>query len=271
MRRLPLFAFGVLLSHLAIAGVVRIEVTERTDVVLPQNASAATGPYERIVGKVHFAINPSLPANRLVSDIDFAPRNAQGQVEFSADLYLLQPKDPARGNGTVLFQVANRGRKDLLVLFNRGAAANDPQTPGEIGDGFLFERGFTLAWVGWQFDIPGPGELLQLHVPRATDGGRPITGLVRADFVPDERSTQIYVADRNHIAYPVANPDDPGLKLTVRDRRDGPRIGSWTRSARTSSWPPASSREKSTNWSIRARTPRSSGSDPWRSATSFPT
>ena len=222
MRRLPLLVLALFVCRLAMAGVVRVEVTERTDVALPAGAAGA-GPYERVVGKVHFAVDPKLPANRLISDIDFAPRNAQGLVEFSAELYLFQPKDPARGNGTVLFQVGNRGRKDLLVLFNRGAVSNDPRTPAEIGDGFLFDRGYTLAWIGWQFDIPGPGELLQLHVPRATDGGRPITGLVRADFVPDERSTQIYVADRNHVAYPVANPDDPSLTLTVRDRRDAPR------------------------------------------------
>src|SRR3954465_6363876 len=147
-----LFTLFLALGRPGGAGVVRIEVTERTDVVMPNQANAA-GPYERVVGKVHFAVDPKLPANRLISDIDYAPRNAQGLVEFAADLYLIQPKDPSRGTGTVLFQVGNRGRKDLLMLFNLGAASNDPRTPEEIGDGFLFERGFTLAWIGWQFDI----------------------------------------------------------------------------------------------------------------------
>jgi hypothetical protein len=222
MRPLSLLILGLLACRAVFAGVVRVEVTERSDVVMPANTGAA-GPYERIVGKVHFALDPRLPANRLISDIDLAPRNAQGLVEFTSDMYVFQPKDPRRGNGTVLFQVANRGRKDLMVLFNRGAVSNDPRTLEEIGDGFLLDRGFTLAWIGWQFDIPAEGALLRFHVPVARNGNAPITGLIRADFVPDERSTQIGVGDRNHIPYPVANPDDPALQLTVRDRRDGPR------------------------------------------------
>lgn len=222
MRPLPLLVLGVLLCRLAVAGVVRIEVTERSD-VLPSAAAKDAPAYERIVGKAYFAIDPKLPANRAISDLDLAPRNAAGLVEFSSDLYLLQPKDPARGNGTALFQVANRGRKDLLVLFNRGTASNDPRTAAEIGDGFLFAQGFTLVWLGWQFDIPTQDKLLTHTAPFARDGMQPITGVVRADFVPDERSTTMTVADRNHLAYPVAKPDDPALVLTVRDRRDGPR------------------------------------------------
>jgi hypothetical protein len=222
MRPLLLLLASLLACRAMLAGVVRIEVTERSDVLMPANAGAA-GPYERIVGKVHFAIDPKLPVNQVISDIDLAPRNAEGLVEFAADLYLFRPKDPKRGNGTVLFQVGNRGRKDLLVLFNRGAASNDPRTAEEIGDGFLFDRGFTLAWIGWQFDIPAEPNLLRFYAPVAKNGATPITGLIRADFVPEEKSTSIYVADRNHVAYPVANADDPSLQLTVRDRRDGPR------------------------------------------------
>src|SRR4051812_18329994 len=99
MRPLPLLVLAVLLCRVGFAGVVRIEVTERSDVVA--SAAAKDAPaYERIVGKAYFAVDPKLPANRLISDIDLAPRNAAGLVEFSSDLYLIQPKDPARGNGT---------------------------------------------------------------------------------------------------------------------------------------------------------------------------
>lgn len=222
MRPLPLLVIAVLLCRLAFAGVVRIEVTERSD-VLPSAAAKDAPPYERIVGKAYFAVDPKLPANRSISDIDLAPRNAAGLVEFSSDLYILQPKDPTRGNGTAFFQVANRGRKDLLMLFNRGTTSNDPRSAAEIGDGFLFAQGFTLVWLGWQFDTPNQDKLLTHTAPAARNGTQPITGLVRADFVPDERSTQIYVADRNHLAYAVANPNDPELVLTVRDRRDSAR------------------------------------------------
>jgi hypothetical protein len=90
-----------------------------------------------------------------------------------------------------------------------------------MGDGFLFERGFTLAWIGWQYDIPDQDKLLRFHAPIARNDSQPITGLVRADFVPETRVTQIGVADRYHAPYRVANRDDSALQLTVRERRDG--------------------------------------------------
>jgi hypothetical protein len=221
-RRWPLLA-GLCLTALASAGVVRVETTDQSEVLASASFGSA-GPYVRITGKVHFAVDPKLPVNRVISDIDYAPRSANGLVEFSADLYLLRPKDPARSNGTVLFEVSNRGRKSIVSLFNNGRGSFDPRTSEEFGDRFLLERGYTLAWIGWQFDVPPEPNLLQFRAPAARDGDKPITGLVRSDFVPDERVTEMHVADRTHIPYPVAHPDDPGLQLTVRERRDGPRV-----------------------------------------------
>src|SRR6185369_2319229 len=83
------------------AEVVRIEVQSRSDLLGGQTFGPA-GPYEKIAGKIFFAVDPSLPANRIVADVDKAPRNAAGQVEFSSDFYLLKPKRIERGNGAVL-------------------------------------------------------------------------------------------------------------------------------------------------------------------------
>jgi len=38
-------------------------------------------------------------------------------VEFSADVYVLKPRDPAKGNGTILLEVPNRGGKGMLNAF----------------------------------------------------------------------------------------------------------------------------------------------------------
>jgi hypothetical protein len=111
--------------------------------------SAQVGPYERLTGKLFFAVDPRNSANAIITDIDKAPRNAQGKVEFSSDFQLLKPKQMARANGAVLYEVSNRGGKGMLGFFNRGAGAND-----EAGDGFLMQNGFTLLWLGWQFDVP---------------------------------------------------------------------------------------------------------------------
>ncbi|MBM3791899.1 MAG: hypothetical protein FJW35_16320 [Acidobacteria bacterium] len=84
-------------------------------------------------------------------------------------------------------------------------------------------RGFTLLWLGWQFDPPAGGNLLRIYPPVAGGGERPIEGIVRSDFVPARKEFDHSLADRNHIAYPVSDPDNKFHTLTVRDTRDGKR------------------------------------------------
>src|SRR3954465_893116 len=166
----------------ASAEVVRIEVQSRSDLVAGRPFGAA-GAYEKIAGKIFFAADPSLPANRIVADIDKAPRNTAGNIEFSSDFFLIKPKDITRGNGAVLYEVSNRGGKGMLGFFNHAAGPGpDPTTPAQIGDGFPMKEGFTLLGVGWQFDVPKRQGLVRVYPPVATDGGKPITGLVRSDF-----------------------------------------------------------------------------------------
>src|SRR5438477_2637043 len=213
-----LFVSAILAVSLSQAALVRIEIKERSD-VLEGRPFGAAGPYERIVGRAFFAVDPKLPANRIVVDIDQAPRNSQGQVEFSSDLYILKPKDPRAGNGSVLFEVSNRGRKGMLGIWNRASGSTDPRSERDFGDNFLFEQGYTLAWLGWQFDVPDQPDLMRLYAPVA----KGLKGLVRAEITVDRKEPSHSVADRNHRPYPVLNPDDAALTLTVRDRAEGPR------------------------------------------------
>jgi hypothetical protein len=207
----------------ASASLVRIEVQERGD-VLDGKPFGSAGPYERIVGKAYFAVDPKLPANRIITDIDFAPRNEAGRVEFSADLHVLKPRDPKAGNGSILFEVSNRGRKGMLGLFDFAETSTDPQTGAQFGDRFLLDQGFTLVWLGWQPDVPRQPGLMRLYAPVATDRGQPITGLVRSEFVPDRRVDSFSLGDRTmEVIYPVLDPNDDGAALTVRDRVDGQR------------------------------------------------
>ena len=227
MRATLLNASGVLLlaalmAAPASAEVVRIEVHSRGDLVGGQPFGAA-GPYEKLAGKIFFAVDPSLPANRIVADLDKAPRNAAGQVEFSSDFFLIKPKNIARGNGAVLYEVSNRGGKGMLGFFNHAAGSVDPGSEAEMGDGFLMKQGFTLLWVGWQFDTPQRPGLVRVYPPTATDNGRPIRGLVRSDFVVTEKETDHSLADRDHAAYAVVDPDSPNNVMTVRDSVEGPR------------------------------------------------
>jgi hypothetical protein len=205
------------------AEVVRVEVTSRADVLAGKSFGAA-GPYERLAGRLHFAIDPRNPANRIITDIDKAPTNASGKVEFSSDFYLIKPKDPARGNGTVLYEVSNRGGKGMIGFFNFASGNLDPQAPEHFGDGFLLEQGFALLWVGWQFDPPKRDGLMRVYAPIARGAdGRPITGVVRSDFVVTETSKEASLADRNHLAYPLDRAYEKDATLTVRDGVEGAR------------------------------------------------
>src|SRR5437667_11218131 len=97
-----------LTASLAEARVVRLRI-ERREVVLQGTAFGAAGPYEKLVGKVDFGMDPGAPANEVIVDLKLAPRNARGEVESSADFYLLKPVDPRRGNGRIFYEVGKRG------------------------------------------------------------------------------------------------------------------------------------------------------------------
>src|ERR671931_2743213 len=215
-------ALLALVAAPASAEVVRIEVTSRADLVGGQPFGAA-GPYEKLAGKIFFAVDPTLPANTIITDIDKAPPNAAGRVEFSSDFFLIKPKRIERGNGAVLYEVSNRGGKGMLGFFNHAAGSLDPATAAEMGDGFLMRQGFTLLWVGWQFDPPDRPGLVRVYPPIATDNGRPIRGLVRSDFVVTEKEADHSLADRDHAAYAVLDPKSPDNVLTVRDSVEGRR------------------------------------------------
>ncbi len=213
---------SLLIAGSSFAAVTRVEITDR-GAVLGGSSFGASGPYERISGKIYFAVDPKLDPNRIIADIDLAPRNAQGKVEFSADFYILKPRDPSKGNGTALVEISNRGRKDSLNTFDLAEASLDPRTQPEFGDNFLLKRGFTVVWVGWEFDVPHEPGLLRLYAPIATSNGHPITGLVRSEWEGDERVTTIPLEDRNLPAYPLADSSDPANKLFVRDTVLGER------------------------------------------------
>jgi len=184
------------------AAVTRVEVTERADI--------SVNGYERIAGKVYFAVDPRLPANRAIVDIDLAPRNAAGLVEFSADLLVLRPKDAAKSNGTAFLEIANRGSSPFWGALNLGAARGMPGKQ-DMGDHFMLDQGFTLVWVGWQFDVTGTSNV-KLYAPVLAG----VTGKVRTEILVNQKATSE--------ALPYATASVPSGSLTVRDQAEGQRI-----------------------------------------------
>ena len=210
LRRLLAF----LTCALAIATYARAEVTKVTianrTVVAGGEAFGQVGPYEKLTGTIEFALDPADKHNSRVVDLEHAARAADGRVHFSADLYVLRPVEAQKGNGALLFEIANRGRKGLLGRFNRGAGGSqDPMAAADFGDGFLMKEGYTLVWVGWQFDVQPP--FVRIEAPAADVQGR-----VRYSFIVDAKQTDTSPADLP--AYPPLDLNDRTASLTVRDR-----------------------------------------------------
>jgi hypothetical protein len=219
-RRYALFVLALLaaLAQPARAEVSRVEVISKQD-VLGGKSYGSVGAYERLIGKIYFAIDPNNPHNKMIADLDKAPKNAQGKVEFSADLFILRPKDPSKGNGALLFDVPNRGNKGVLSTFNRAKPSPDPTTEEEFGDGFLFRLGYTVVAVGWEFDIPKRPGLVLLNAPVATDNGKPITGWLPTHpwFIPTKKTDSYnYASGEFTPSYPPLDPKNPEYRLTER-------------------------------------------------------
>jgi hypothetical protein len=200
-------------SLAATAAVARVEVTGRED-LLAGKTFGAIGSYEKVTARVHYALDPKNPHNRVIVDLARAPRNGEGAVEFWADVVVVRPKDRARANGALLLDVPNRGGS----LSWRGTLANESEI-----DAWYLRQGYTLASIGWQFDVREGGGL-RLLAPVA----RGISGRVRADFVVTEPSNEHTVAHLiqgtiGGTGYPVANLAATDAVLTERDAVLAPR------------------------------------------------
>ena len=201
---------GTLIVCLTAATTARAELTR---VEVKTRADLGPSGYEKIIGTAYFAVDPNDARNRVVVDLDKAPRNADGRVEFSSDLYILRPKDAARGNGAVLVDVLNRGGKPALTGFNRASGNNDPASDADLGDLFLMRHGFIAAWIGWEFDVTRP-DGMKIHVPVATENGRPITGVVHGAATAPARTNELAFGDL--AAYTPIDANAADSRLTDR-------------------------------------------------------
>jgi hypothetical protein len=201
--------------------VTALEIQARS-VVLDGQPFGDAGAYEKIAGVLRFAADPGAEVNACVTDLALGPRNAAGRVESWADFCVLRPLDPARGNGRLLLDVANRGRKIALAVFNSAVRVPDPTAAEDFGNGFLMRRGYTVAWVGWQHDVPRVDGMMALTVPRARGATGPLTGLARCEFRPNAAVDVLPLADRYHLPQPALDLGDPEARLTVREHAGAP-------------------------------------------------
>ena len=93
----------------------------------------------------------------------------------------------------------------MLAMYNRAKPAQDPATAEQFGDGLLLREGYTLAWVGWQHDVPEHAGMLRAHVPAAKD----VEGLVRGEITPTAPVGRFSLGDSGHVPYPVKRSKQP--------------------------------------------------------------
>ena len=189
------------------------------------------GAYELLEGTARYAVDPSHARNQGITDLELAPRNSAGKVEFSSDFAMLQPVNLDRGNRRILFDVVNRGRKTALTL-NGVPIPTDSTLPLQPGNGYLMRRGYTVVWGGWQADVPPTPGLIGLQGPEAVGPQGPLTGQIMCQFQCNEPTQVFLLADREHLANPAADPEEAEATLTVRDLPNSPAIpvdrGQWS-------------------------------------------
>jgi len=207
------------------------------------------GQYERLEGVLSFEVNPKNPLNKEIINIDKAPVNSKGFVEYDVDFIIIKPVDMSRGNGRILYDTVNRGSMITLRSYNDAATAYDTSKPELAGNGFIMERGYTILASGWQASYPIEGissflvglgsrlpptpTVLDARLPIAQNkDGSPITGISREVWYdppfnkPDEQG---YLT--KYLTYPAANLNKNEASLTIQahenDEKKSPPDMTW--------------------------------------------
>jgi hypothetical protein len=198
------------------AKVIKFEIVKVESPAFEGRNFGAVGTYDRIVGRATIAVSPDDPHNTVIVDLGRAPRNAQGLVEAVTDVEILRPTVAGNGNRRLFYEALNRGGKLGLALFNDNpVVVNDLVKAADAGNGFLMNRGYTIAWSGWQGDIvPGGGRMT--FSPPIVSG---VTGLAREDFIFDHSDNPASAT----LSYPAADLDPTHSKISVRQREADPR------------------------------------------------
>jgi hypothetical protein len=224
-----------------------MEISERS-LIAEGHSFGDVGPYERIRGRLVYAVTPDNPRNAVVVDLNLAStgqlrrdlsriegkdiieviggdaRNDAGEVEFTGDFLLFKPVDLSKGNHRLLYDVNNRGFPRMVEFFNDGKSSNDPVTLEEMGNGWLMRQGYSLLWSGWNWDVERVGESpLRINLPIIVQpDGKPMTGLVNAelDVQVDDETRVERLAWGGSRCYPLAEGYASQAVLTVRDQPD---------------------------------------------------
>ena len=222
MRIVRLAAWGLVLALGAVPVEARVTrfVVERTTPYADGRTFGDSGAFERLEGTAYFEVDPSDPLNAVIVNIDRAPRNARGLVEFSAPFVLIKPVDVTRGNGKLLYGLNNRGNGIELPF------QSFPPVPigsADRGDGLFFKLGFAFVDAGWAGDIETTPTRLGATFPVAVQpDGSPIVAPIRIEYRGAGHTFPLKGTDR-FLSYETADTRTTASTLTVRDGIGGAR------------------------------------------------
>ncbi|HZN85717.1 MAG TPA: alpha/beta hydrolase domain-containing protein [Burkholderiales bacterium] len=133
LRRVQ-FALSIAVLTLLAAPFAEARVTR---IVVDSTAAINNRPtYELLTGRAWGTLDPLDPKNAIITDLEFAPRNADGKVEYVASFRIRKPKDMGQASGVLWHDVPNRG--------------GDVNFPGDS-----FAAGDAQLLSGWQGDDSG--------------------------------------------------------------------------------------------------------------------
>lgn len=209
-------------------------------------AWGSAGPYEKLTGTAYLEVNPKDPLDAVIANLDKAPRDAKGMVEFSTSFVILKPVDMRRGNHKIWYGINNRGYCNELIQHSFFAAGHDATGNGSERDAaaaspeschfttaapenILLQKGFAIVDAGWMGDGPLAlsGERLFPQLPIAKNSlGGAITGLDWWNFQTMEPVFSMRIATSagtDWHAYETVSTDTSRAILTVRDREGAAR------------------------------------------------
>jgi len=211
------FVIATMCASVAEGRIIRTEITTEESPTFEGRSFGTVGPYEKLRGRVYGEIDPDDPRNAVITDIELAPRNANGKVEYSMDVYILKPVDLRRGNHRLFMDVNNRGSKRFSSL-NNSPSTDDPTTSADAGEGFLMRRGYSLVWSGWDPSAAPGDDRLTITVPVAEyPDGSAITGPSYEYISVNNGTTATYT-----LSYPAATLDVSQATLTVKQFLNDP-------------------------------------------------
>ena len=181
---------------------------------------AGVGQYEFITGIATGEVDPADPLNAVITDIQLA-KNTQGKVVYQHNFYILQPLDFSKGNGKMMYEPPNRGSKTYQTLNNTPTGTNDPAAltdPAQLDDSFLWTRGYTTVWSGWENNLgPLNGLVATASFPTAH-------GANNATLTGPGYEYIVTGAASFTLAYPAASGNQGDAVLTHRVHLDDPAV-----------------------------------------------